>query len=107
MGHPLHEGFPITNNSYSCSIYSQNTRFTLARENVTIENILSVIEDQSEFYFLYNGKLVDVTQKVNIKVENQNIEKTLNELLRNSNIYLFLLYKTEKRDDLFCYLINN
>lgn len=68
------------------SVYSQNTRFTLAKENVTIENVLSAIEDQSEFYFLYNGKLVDVTQKVKIKVENQNLEKTLNELLRNTNI---------------------
>ncbi|MBW8332325.1 MAG: TonB-dependent receptor [Prolixibacteraceae bacterium] len=68
------------------SVYSQSTKFTLARENVTIENVLGTIEDQSEFYFLYNGKLVDVTQKVNIKVEKQNLENTLNELLRNTNI---------------------
>ena len=68
------------------SVYSQNTRFTLAKENVTVENVLSTIEDQSEFYFLYNAKLVDVMQKVNIKVENQNLEKTLSELLKNTNI---------------------
>ena len=68
------------------SVYSQSTKFTLDRENVTIENVLGTIEDQSEFYFLYNGKLVDVTQKVNIKVEKQNLENTLNELLRNTNI---------------------
>ena len=68
------------------NVYSQNTRFTLAKENATIVNVLSLIEDQSEYYFLYNGKLVDVGQKVNIRVENQNLEKTLNELFKNTNI---------------------
>ncbi len=68
------------------SVYSQNTRFTLTKENATIENILGTIEDQSEFYFLYNGKLVDVAQIVSIKVENQSLEKTLNELFKKTNI---------------------
>jgi hypothetical protein len=57
---------------FASDVYSQNTRFTLAKKNTTIENVLSMIEDQSEYYFLYNGKLIDVVQKVNIRVENQN-----------------------------------
>ncbi len=68
------------------SVYSQNTKFTLAKENTTVENVLGTIEDQSEYYFLYNGKLVDVAQKVSIKVDNLSLEKTLNELFLNTNI---------------------
>ena len=71
---------------FANSVYSQNTRFSLKQENTTIENVLRVIENQSEYYFLYNGKLVDVTQKVSINTENQDIEKTLNGLFRNTNI---------------------
>ncbi len=71
---------------FTNNLYSQNTLFSLAKENTTIENILGTIEDQSEYYFLYNGKLVDVAQKVSLKVENQNLENTLNALFRNTNI---------------------
>ncbi len=71
---------------FANDVYSQDARFTLTKSNVTIENILSVIEDQSDYYFLYNGKLVDVTQNVSIEIANQNLENTLNELFRNANI---------------------
>ena len=71
---------------FANSVYSQNTRFSLKQENTTIENVLRVIENQTEYYFLYNGKLVDVSQKVSINTDNQDIEKTLNELFRNTNI---------------------
>ena len=68
------------------SSYSQNARFTLVKENTAIEDVLSILEKNSDFYFLYNGKLVDVTQKVTINVENELLEGTLNELFRNTNI---------------------
>ncbi len=66
--------------------YSQNTLLSLKKENSTIENVLGVIESQSEFYFLYNGKLVDVTQKVSVNIEKQSLEKTLNEIFKGTNI---------------------
>lgn len=71
---------------FATGVYSQNAKFNLKKENASIENILNVIENQSDFYFLYNGKLVDVTQKVTVSVENQSIENTLKELLKNTNI---------------------
>ncbi len=71
---------------FANGVYSQNTRFTLAEENTTIEDVLRKIEDQSNFYFLYNAKLVDVTQKVNVKVDNQNLDKTLQVLFKNTAV---------------------
>ena len=38
---------------------------------------LSAIEGQSEFFFLYSSKMIDVNQKVNIKAENENINEVL------------------------------
>jgi TonB-linked SusC/RagA family outer membrane protein len=67
-------------------LYSQDTRFTLIKGNSTIEDVLSAIEDQSDYYFLYNGKLVNVAQSVSIKIENQSLKSTLDELFKNTNI---------------------
>lgn len=66
--------------------FSQSSKFTLSKGNSSIEDVLKLIEDQSDYYFLYNGKLVDVQKKINIKVENQSIEKTLDELLKGTDI---------------------
>lgn len=71
---------------FATGVYSQNAKFNLKKENTSIENVLSAIEDQSEYYFLYNGRLVDVTQKVSISIENQNIESTLKTLFNDTNI---------------------
>jgi TonB-linked SusC/RagA family outer membrane protein len=66
--------------------YSQSARLSLNLQQVTVDQVLAAIEDQSEFYFLYNNKLVDVTRKVNINAENQPINKILNGLFANSNV---------------------
>jgi len=66
--------------------YSQNTRFNIDEKNVSIEQVLNSIENQSDYYFIYNGKLINVLQKININVENKDLEKTLDALLNDTNI---------------------
>ncbi len=66
--------------------YSQTKGFTLAKENTTLENVLKAIEDQSNYYFLYNGSLIDVSQKINVKLENQSLEATLQALFKDANV---------------------
>ena len=63
--------------------YSQNARLSLDLQQVTIDQVLAAIEDKSEFYFLYNNKLIDVTRKVNIHAYNQPINKILDGLFVN------------------------
>lgn len=66
--------------------YSQNTKFSIDKNNISIEQVLNFIENQSDYYFIYNGKLVNVLQKVKINVENKNLKNTLDALLNNTNI---------------------
>lgn len=66
--------------------YSQTTRFTLHMNNAKIQDVLMQIEEQSEFYILYNGQLVDVEKKVNISVDNQNIDRILDQLFAKSDV---------------------
>ncbi|WP_347840603.1 TonB-dependent receptor [uncultured Draconibacterium sp.] len=60
--------------------YSQVTKLSLNYSNTSIQEILVEIEESSEFYFLYNNKLIDVERKVNIDVENKQITEVLDKL---------------------------
>ncbi len=83
--------FGIIFHAGATNIYSQTTLVSLNLKNVTVEKVLNTIEENSEFYFLYNSKLVNVDRKVNIDVKNQSIESVLKSLFGLTNVY----YKIE------------
>ena len=66
--------------------YSQQTRLTLKFNQASLESVLNKIEDESEFYFLYNQDFVDTKQVVNLDVKSEKIESVLNALLSGTNI---------------------
>ncbi len=66
--------------------YSQMARLTLKVNNESLENVLVKIEDETEFFFLYNKDLIDVEQKVSIGVENETIKTVLDDLLKGQDI---------------------
>jgi TonB-dependent starch-binding outer membrane protein SusC len=66
--------------------YSQITKMTLQLSNVSVKEVLNRIEEDSEFFFLYNSKLVDVDRKVNVEVKNQKIDEILNNLFRDTEV---------------------
>jgi len=66
--------------------YSQSTRLSLYMESSKIKDVLMRIENQSEFYFLYNGKLVDVDKTVSINAENQTVSDILSQLFDNKEV---------------------
>ena len=73
--------------------YSQSKQISLDLQNVTVEDALNTIEEQSEFYFLYNSKLVDVDRKVNVKAKNQLIFSVLDGLFASTDV----TYRVEDR----------
>jgi len=66
--------------------YSQKTKLSLDMNNATVEDVLKQIEDQSEFFFLFSPKMVDVSRKVNIKLEGNKIDDALNQLFNGTEI---------------------
>ncbi|MGQ8336212.1 TonB-dependent receptor [Sunxiuqinia sp. A32] len=66
--------------------YSQQTKLSLDESNQRLENVLKLIEDRSEFFFIYNRDLIDVNQTVDIKVNDQTISSILDKLLKGTNI---------------------
>lgn len=68
------------------SAYAQRTKLSLNYNNTALEKVLDAIEHQSEFFFLYNEKLVDAKRKVSVKVSEQRIEEILDQLLDGTNV---------------------
>jgi TonB-linked SusC/RagA family outer membrane protein len=73
-------------NIFGSTTYSQNTRLSLEMKDVPIQAVLAAIEDQSEFFFMYSSKMIDVKQKVNINVSGETIDKILDGLFAGTNI---------------------
>ena len=71
---------------FAAESYSQLTRLTLHMEQVKIKDVLTQIESQSEFSFLYNGKLIDVDKTVSVHADNRSITDVLLHLFDNEDI---------------------
>jgi len=54
-------------------------------EDVTVKSVLEEIEGESEFIFLYSKENLDLNRKVKIYVQNQNVGKVLDLLLKGTN----------------------
>ncbi len=66
--------------------YSQSTTLSLNMKNATVRDILGNIEDQTEFYFLYSSKIIDVERTVNIEFKKAKINDVLETLFLGSDV---------------------
>ena len=61
--------FCIALQAISIPILAQSAKITLRLKNVTVEEVLTSIENQTEYRFLYNKDIVDVSRIVSITVK--------------------------------------
>ena len=66
--------------------YSQTTKLSLDLKNAKVKDALGAIENQSEFFFLYSEKLIDVNREVNIEVQGSTIEKILDKIFEGTDV---------------------
>ena len=66
--------------------YSQNARLSLDMKDAKMQTVLKAIEGQTEFFFLYSSKMIDVNKKVDINVTDKNIIDVLDELILGTDI---------------------
>ncbi len=71
---------------FATGSYSQTTQLSLKMKDATVKEVLSEIEKQSEFYFLYNSELIDVTRKVDISAKNEKVDDILTRLFSNHDV---------------------
>jgi len=72
--------------TFATVTYSQQTRLTFKMQDAKVIDVLSKIEDESEFFFLFNQKLVDVDRQVTVDAKNESIDKILSGIFENTNV---------------------
>ena len=73
-------------NVFATPAYSQVAKVSLNMENKSLEQVMDEIESQSEFYFIFNQKQIDVNRVVNIQEDNKLITDILPELFKGTNV---------------------
>lgn len=71
---------------YAADSYSQTTRLNLDLRATELADVLKNIEAQTEFYFLYNEKLLDVHRRIDVQAKNELISTILDKLFRGTDI---------------------
>jgi len=66
--------------------YSQIAKVSLDMKSKTLEQVLDEIEKQSEFYFVFNQKQIDVNRIVDIQADNQLITDILPQLFKDAGV---------------------
>lgn len=66
--------------------YAQTQKISLAMNDATIKEVLFAIEEQSEFYFLFNSELIDVAKKVNVHFEGEKVDEVLTRLFNDNEV---------------------
>ncbi len=71
---------------HATDAYSQKTKLSINLSNSSLAEVFDRIEAQTEFYFLYNEKLIDTERKVNLEITDQRIEDVLKSLFAGTDV---------------------
>ncbi len=66
--------------------YSQSAKITLELNNISVIEALTAIEDQSDYYFVYNKEFIDMDRKIDLKAENLRIGEILDNIFQTTNV---------------------
>ena len=70
----------------SAGVYSQQTRLDISLENTTVREMLKLIEDQSNYFFLYTNEDVDVERKISVHVKGEKVETILDRIFDGTDV---------------------
>ena len=68
------------------SSYSQTAAISLNLKDVTVQEALEAIKQQSKFSFWYRNEDIDLNKKVSVRYNNQNVETILKEILSGQEL---------------------
>lgn len=71
---------------FATDLYSQQTKLNLSLSNTRVGNVLDEIENQSEFYFLFNQNLIDMDRVVNLSIKNKGITEVLDVVFAETDV---------------------
>ena len=71
---------------FASNSYSQSKTLNLNMDKVTVREVLSTIEDQSEYHFMYSGNVVDIDRVVSVNAQNAKINEVLQQIFNGTDV---------------------
>lgn len=71
---------------YSEDGFSQSAKVRIAKKNMQIGTLLSQIESQTDYLFVYNKKNVDVSRTVNVGADNESVARVLDKAFSGTHV---------------------
>ena len=78
-------------NVFATPTYSQVAKVSINMESKSLEEVMDEIERQTEFYFIFNQKQINVKRVVSIQEDNKLINDILPELFEGTNVNYAIL----------------
>jgi TonB-linked SusC/RagA family outer membrane protein len=80
--------------AFAGSAYAESVFITMNLSNRAVSEVLETIENETEFNFYYNSKLVDTNRLVSVHVKNKHVYAVLDQIFSGHGVY----YKVIDRD---------
>lgn len=90
--------------SFASVSYSQKTEISLNLEDVTLQQALDAVKEQSDFSFWYRNEEVNLSEIVSVKAKKLTIKEVMNQLLEGQNLTYtidekhIIIYKKSDKD---------
>ena len=80
--------------AFAADSYAQSTFISMNVSGRTVAEVLETIENETEFNFYYNSKLVDTNRRVSVRVKNKHVYAVLDQLFSGQDV----AYKVMDKD---------
>ncbi len=78
----------------SAALYSQNTKISLQVKESSLEKVFKLIEQQSDYLFVYNHEQVENNKRITVDIKDMEITQVLDICLKGTGLYYELMDNT-------------
>ncbi len=71
---------------FSPGVYAQNSRVNISAQNTSLKDVVSQIEKQTNYLFVYNPQEIDLTQKITLNLVDKSVNEVLTTVFNKTNI---------------------
>ena len=72
--------------SFAINSFSQNQRLSINQKNIRVERVMQMIEDRTDYYFMYSALTVDVNRIIDVEATNKLIKEILDDIFKDTDI---------------------
>jgi TonB-linked SusC/RagA family outer membrane protein len=66
--------------------FAQNAKVNIVANNISISELISKIEEQTDYLFVYNKNEIDASRKVDVKSRNETVSSILSTAFKGTNV---------------------